>query len=165
MAKKALAILCTIILVGCNFSKLTTIEYHNQVGDAMNTASDLFEQTIEEYDSSVPDLVTEESEIDTAAMEATFNQTKSSLSRVEATLSLESKDEDQQTEAQEELGNYLNLGEEYLDIYETMIEYYSSGTYLEDLTLVSEYDTQIYDTYNEFIESNNELADILGKYI
>ncbi|MBU1018378.1 MAG: hypothetical protein ABII07_03335 [Patescibacteria group bacterium] len=157
-----------ILLAGCNmefFEKLSPIQYNNKVVESLNQTSETIENTILVYDISIPDLVTEESEIDTTDMETSYDLAKEIISNSASILELSSKDEAQQTEVRVEFQNYISLGEEYLAKYLAMIEYYKTGLYLEDLSLVTEHDTTIYDAYNTFIESNNTLVDILESYI
>ena len=46
-----------------------------------------------------------------------------------------------------------------------MVNYYSSGEFANDLDGVATYDEALHSEYNDFIESNNTLVDILDQYV
>lgn len=162
-------IITALALAGCGFSgyfsKLSTVQYNHEVVTTLNSTSEVLENIIFIYDESIPDLVTEESEITPETMVESLETAQLALEDAKKILLLESKDENQQADVRAEFENYLTLGEQYLLKYSELVDYYNTGAYLEDLTLVSQYDTEIYDTYNTFIESNNVLVDILEGYI
>ncbi len=150
-----------LFITGC---QLTEIEYNDQIASSINKSSEKIESTILQYDESVPDTVTELSEIETEEMIISLNAAKTALESAKTLTFLESTNLEQSTAVKAELDNYIALAETYLGKYEEMIEYYRQDIYLEDLTLVSQYDTEIYESCNAFIESNNTLVEILESY-
>lgn len=156
---------CILLFTGCNLFKLSPLEYNNQVVDVLNSTSEAIEASILIYGETVPDIVTEETEIDVISMEAYLEETEKVIGKASRVLYLESKDEEQQIEVLAEFENYLTTGEAYSALYAEILEYYSSGTYIDDLTQVKPYNNDLYEAYNAFIESNNTLVDILDRYI
>lgn len=153
-----------LFATGCA-TGLSTTEYNNNVVDAMNGMSDALEETTTTYDTGVPNIVTETSTIDIENMTAALTAAQTEITTAQGILDLKGNNVDQETEVKVEFQNYLTLGETYLTTYAEMVDYYSSGTFADDLDKVAEYDTQLHDEYNAFIDSNNLLADILAKYI
>ncbi|MFA6528169.1 MAG: hypothetical protein WCT46_01360 [Candidatus Gracilibacteria bacterium] len=163
--KKTLLIFPLVLvftLSGCG--ELSEIEYNNNIAQALDANSSLIKDTITAYDSSVPDIVTEQTEIDTSGMETALENTQAKHQDIETLLTLASKNLDQEKAVEDELTNYISLSEICLSTYAEILNYYKSGEYKNDLELVGEYDTNIYNNYNALIESNNKLADILEEY-
>lgn len=155
-----------LFMSGClSDGSLSAIEYNNTVVEMLNVTSTVIEDTTSVYDSSIPNIVTEESEIDSAAMEESLASTKNQLQEAESILLLVSKNADQQAAVSAEFTNYLSLAEAYVSTYETVVSYYSSGEYVDNLDLVAEHDENLHNEYNAFIDSNNTLVDILASYI
>ncbi len=154
-------IIATLLLTGC---KLTEIEYNDQIAASINESSGLIETTILKYDDSIPDTVTEISEIETLEMEMSLSAAKDTMPSINSLMLLQSTSTEQQEAVQTELENYISLAEAYLAKYEETLNYYKNGTYIEDLTMVSVYDKEVYEMCNAFIESNNSLVEILESY-
>ncbi len=162
----AIITVVAIFITGClNDGSLSTVEYNNSVVETLNATSAVIEDTTTLYDQGVPNIVTEESTIDTADMSASLLSAQAKIAEAEAVLELASKNVEQQEAVTAEFMNYLDLGKSYLTTYETVVEYYSSDNYVENLSLVAEYDETLHTSYNSFIESNNTLVDTLASYI
>lgn len=164
MKKSLLVILSTLLLVVSGCGELSTIEYNNLIAQTLDDNSSLIKEIITAYDSSIPDIVTEQTEIDTSNMETALQNAKMKNAEISTLLNLTSQNLEQETAAEEELTVYISLSESCLDAYMEMLNYYESGNYKTNLESVSEYDTEIYKNYNALIESNNKLADILEEY-
>lgn len=163
--KTQLLILLSILILlisGCG--ELSEIEYNNSIAQTLDDNSSLIKETITAYDSSIPDVVTEQTEINISNMETALQNAKTKDAEISALLGLTSENLNQETAVEEELTAYISLSESCLSTYTKMIDYYKSGDYKTDLESVSKYDTEIYDNYNALIESNNKLADILETY-
>ncbi|MBT5016378.1 hypothetical protein HN748_05600 [Candidatus Peregrinibacteria bacterium] len=155
-----------LFMTGClDDGSLSTIEYNNTVVETLNSTSAVIEETTDSYDLSVPNIVTEESEIDTTDMETALLSAQAKVTEAKTVLDLISKNAEQQEAVMAEFTNYLELGEAYVVIYETVTTYYSAQEYIESLDLVAEYDESLHSGYNDFIDSNNTLVDILASYI
>lgn len=150
---------------GCNDGSLSAIEYNNEIVGALNSTADAIEETTTVYDTAVPNIVTETSVIDTIAMQDAYNLSQTSLTEAETVMALTSKDADQEVAVKTEFQNYLTQADAYLAIYSNMMDYYSSGTFAEELDGVATYDEQLHAQYNFFIDSNNALVDILDQYV
>ncbi len=168
---KKLYILGVIAIIGlltaCTSAagSLSTVEYNNEVVETLNLTSSSIEDTTTTYDSSVPNIVTEEAEVDTDAMQAVYDEAYGFLTDAKAVLELSSKNASQEEAIKSEFINYLDLGEAYLATYSEMITYYSSGEFIENLDLVATYDEALHMGYNDFIDSNNSLVDVLAGFI
>jgi len=168
MRKTIILLLATYCLISLSGCKLNTQEYNDKIVEALDLNGTTIEATITAYDESIPNLVTEKSEIDTLAMEEALSTAKKEVVKAKELLDLESKDIAQQEEVQEELTTYVIALEAYLTKYTAMTEYYSNASYVDNPNLVSEYDTELYDTdnlFDTFLESNNALAEILKSHI
>lgn len=155
-----------LFMSGClSDGSISAIEYNNTVVDTLNATSTIIEDTTNVYDSSIPNIVTEESEIDSTAMAESLISAKKQLEEVASVLLLVSKNAEQQAAVSTEFTNYLTLAGAYISTYETVVNYYSSSEYVDNLDLVAEYDENLHNEYNYFIESNNTLVDILASYI
>ncbi len=154
-----------IITTAC---KPSVTEYNDAVVNILDQNSTAIENTSTAYNSSIPNLVTEKTEIDSTEMEATLDEARTAISNSEEILLLESRSTEQQTAVQEEFANYLELADTYLAAYEEMVQYYESGSYQDDPAQVSEYDSGLFDEDNLFdslLESNNTLAEILESFL
>jgi|GEM_PF-837380 hypothetical protein len=151
---------------GClDDGKLSVIEYNNEVVDTLNTTSDIIEITTETYDVSVPNIVTEDAEIDTVAMQTAYDEAMANSLLAENVSLLVSRSPEQQTAVLAEFTTYLTYANDYLETYADMIDYYESAYFLEDLEGVAIYDELLHLQYNDFIDSNNSLVDILAEHI
>lgn len=155
----------SLLAVGCDDGKLSVVGYNNEVVDALNTTSEMVEATTTAYDEIIPNIVTEDSEIDVTPLKTALNSASIQLDSATSVLDLMSRDLEQETTVKEEFTNYLELGESYLTTYKTMVTYYENNKFVENLDLVAEYDDQLHEEYNTFIESNNALVDILDSFV
>ena len=151
-----------LIFAGC--SGLSTIEYHNEVVEAMNNLSTALEESTEVYDAGVPNIVTETSTIDVEGMQSAYESAVTETEAAQSVFSLQGRNEAQQAAVQSEFENYVALAEAYLSTYQAMMDYYASGQFMESLDEVATYDGTLHEQYNAFIDSNNTLVDILGEY-
>lgn len=167
--KKLIVILSAIsILLSASGCKLTTQDYNDKIVEILDSNGIAIEATVESYNSSIPNLVTEESEIDTVAMQESLATAVTESLKTEDLLLLESKNAEQQTEVQEELAVYISALKTYLEKYTEMVEYYSTTSYKTSPGLVGDYDSTLYDSdnlFDQFLESNNTLAEILKSHI
>ncbi|KKR25904.1 MAG: hypothetical protein UT55_C0025G0001, partial [Candidatus Peregrinibacteria bacterium GW2011_GWE2_39_6] len=108
---------------GClNSGKLSTVEYNNKIVETLNKTSAAIETTTQIYDSTVPNVVTEEAIIDSLALTASYEAAKKEIIAAETTLTtLKSKNVEQIQNVQPEFTNYITLGKNYLATYETMM--------------------------------------------
>lgn len=156
----------SLILFGCTSgTTLSTIEFNNEVVDILNETSAAIEDTTTTYDESVPNIVTEEAIVDTAAMQTFYDDAMDKAEAARNVLNLKSRNQDQETAVKAEFETYLELSDSYLTTYGEMIEYYQSGSFAENLDSVATYDEELHLGYNDFIESNNSLVDILAGFI
>lgn len=163
--KKTLIISLIFILLSSGCGELSALKYNDAIVEKINSASEALNETISAYDGSIPDLVTEQTEIDTEEMEDALGNAKAAIANCENLPTLVSKDQAQQTEVRAELENYLSITAEYLASYEEMLNYYKNQEYKEIPGKVSEYDTEIYEKSSMIFDSNNTLEDILDKYV
>ncbi len=154
-----------LILITSGCGELSTLEYNDAVVENINNASEALNKTISAYDENIPDLVTEEIEMDTAEMETALQDAKTAVENCKTLTTLTGKNQPQQAEVNAELENYLSITKTYLASYEEMLNYYKNGEYKEVPEKVSEYDTEIYEKSSLIFDSNNTLEDILGKYV
>ncbi|EKD63355.1 MAG: hypothetical protein ACD_51C00283G0008 [uncultured bacterium] len=164
MKKIQIALLPIFILSLAGCGELSAIEYNNEIAQTLDSNSSLIKETITAYDSSIPEIVTEQTELDTVAMESALEKATEESEKIPSLLSLTSKSLEQETVVEEELAIYISASGKCLTVYSQMLNYYKSGDYKTDLESVSKYDTEIYENYNALIESNNKLADILEQY-
>lgn len=155
-----------LLTTGClGNGSLSAIEYNNQVVDVLNKTSAAIESTTTLYDSGIPNIVTEEAEIETTEMQTALNEAKTQVESANRIMELVSKNAEQQAAVNVEFTTYLTLAKTYLENYEAMITYYSTKTFVQDLNGVAEHDEKLHSDYNNFIESNNKLVDVLAQYV
>ncbi|EKD93766.1 MAG: hypothetical protein ACD_28C00063G0022 [uncultured bacterium] len=158
--------LISLSFLGCLKSgKLSEVEYNNAIVEKLNLTSGAIEETTTTYDNSIPNIVTEDSEIDATSLQTTSQSAAEKIALSEEVLTLKSKNSDQEEAVKSEFQNYLALAEEYLKAYDEMLTYYSANTFKENLDDVATYDEKLHIQYNKFIESNNKLVDILADYV
>ena len=157
--------LTALFLVGCDPAALTVVEYNNEVVEILNKTSAKIEESTVLYDETIPNIVTENSTIDVTKLKTVFDETALQVEAAKIASTLTSRDPDQQTQVREGFWNYLTFAETYLTNYEEMINYYVNNEFKENLDGVSKYDQDLHVQYNDFIESNNTLVDILSQYV
>jgi hypothetical protein len=59
----------------------------------------------------------------------------------------------------------MKLGQAYMTTYNEMLAYYENGDFVKNLDGVEKYDEKLHTQYNDFINSNNTLVDILGNFV
>lgn len=157
------------VLSGCdfisNFSKLNNIEYNNKVVEQVNLTSVQIEKTASTYNTAVPTVVTESTEISSDEMKIELNSAQDLLKKLSELSTLESKNEEQQIAVLKGLESYTSKSEAYLTAYQTMLDYYSSGEYKTDVSKVTDLDENIHTTYSAFIEENNALVGVLDSFV
>lgn len=162
----SLALTSFLLLASCSvFGKLSETEYNNTVVDGINNTSIAIESSATLYNETIPDLVTEGSAIDTTEMNTSYVTAKDTLTEVEALLLLESRNIEQQNSVRTEIQTYQSAANNYLDIYEEMLDYYQNKVYVEDVTKVESYDESLHTSYTTFIQANNDLVEILESYV
>lgn len=155
-----------LLLSSCSvFGKSSEIDFNNRVVEQINETSILIEESATLYNESIPDLVTESSEIDTEELSAAHETAQNSLEKSKDLLLLESRNIEQQNAVLTELETYQSAGIAYLDLYADMVDYYQTGSYKEDLTLVQTLDEELHTHYTTFIQANNDLVEILEGYV
>ncbi len=165
--KKILVVLSMFaVLSGCAyFSKLNNIEYNNKIVEQVNATSVQVEKTATTYNTSVPTVVTESTEISSDEMKADLSNAQDLLKKIDGLSTLESKNEEQQAAVLKALEIYKSKTEAYLAAYQIMLDYYGSGEYKTDVSKVTDLDENIHTTYSAFIEENNTLVGILDSFV
>lgn len=161
----SLSMVSLIAFSGCSSGKLSAVEYNNAVVQILNDTSAAIEETTQAYDKSVPNVVTEESEVDVEALKAARQEALSTITLADQVVNLKSQEESQQMEVKQAFVEYTELATNYLSSYQEMISYYENKEFVENLDKVAVYDEELHAQYNEFIAANNTLVDILGKYV
>lgn len=155
-----------LLLASCSlFGKLGEVEYNNKVVDQINAVSTALEDSATLYNETVPDLVTEASEIDTISMNTSYSAATEALLKIDELRTIESRNMEQQNSVRTELQTYQSAAEDYLSIYSIMLDYYSTGTYKEDLSQVQDLDGDLHTHYTTFIQANNDLVEVLESYV
>lgn len=155
-----------LILTGCSvFGKASEVDYNNTVVDDINTASAVIEETATLYNDTIPDVVSEKDNIDTSAMQSAYDDSVSSLEAVAGLLSLESRNIEQQNAVRTGVETYQSAAEQYLETYQTMLNYYGDGTYQQDISQVQSIDENLHTSYTTFIQANNDLVDTLESFV
>ncbi|MEK9166869.1 MAG: hypothetical protein AAB836_01055 [Patescibacteria group bacterium] len=165
--KKILVVISMFaVLSGCEyFSKLNNIEYNNKVVEQVNLTSTQIEKTASIYNTTVPTVVTESTEISAEEMSTELSAAQDLLKKIEDLYILESKNADQQAAVLAGLEVYKSKSEAYLAAYEAMNTYYGSGEYKTDVSKVTDLDENIHTTYSAFIEENNTLVGVLDSFV
>jgi len=163
--KKTFIALLIIVSIASGCGELSALKYNDTVVEKINSSSEALNETISAYDKNIPDLVTEETTVETAEMESALSSAQTITEECQSLTTLVSKDQLQQEEVKAELEKYLSLTEEYLTSYEAMLNYYKNEDYKESPEKVSEYDKEIYEKSSSIFDSNNSLEDILEKYV
>lgn len=157
----ALSLAAVLALSGCG---LSTVDYNNEVVDHLNPTLDAMEATLDTYEVAVPMTVYDDSIIDAASMETVYSAAKTQIDFISSDLLLlESANEDQQVAVRAGLTTYQASANEFLALYREMLDYYL-GDFATDLDKVAEYDADLYDVYNEYIDMHNALVDTLASY-
>lgn len=156
-------LLLTLVLSGCTPSPL---DYNNLVVTQVNESSASIEESATHYNALIPDVVTEQDEIDTSTMEDLLQTMQSELNDVSDLLELESRDEDQIISVRDEaLPVYIEAANNYITAYDSIMVYYQSGEYQEDITKVVDLDEELHTYYTTFIEANNDLVTTLESFV
>jgi hypothetical protein len=168
MQKSILAFLSfsTVILLSCSLlGKYSEVEYHNLVIESVKEASLAIEDTAVIYNGTLPDVVTEQVEVDTSEMQAAYDDAAAALEDTEELLTLEAQNIEQQNAVRTELETYRTAAALYLESYEAMLTYYEDGTYKTDLTQVKPLDEAMYINYTTFTAANNDLMEIMNGFV
>lgn len=161
-----LTLTLSLLLASCSvFSKLSEVEYNNQVVDQINLVSTAIEDSATLYNETVPDVVTEASVIDTTQMKISHETASLELLNVEPLMILESRNIEQQNSVRTEIQTYESAANDYLDLYGQMLDYYASSAYVEDLNKVKSFHKDLHTSYTTFIQANNDLVDILDGFV
>ena len=157
----------TLTATGCFLTNdaMSVIEYNNEVVRILNNTGAAIEESTDQYDQSIPNIVTESSTIDTTVAETIYKDATTKLSEAQSVLTLISQNEAQQTAVRTEFETYLALGQTYLETYTSMLDYYRAGTYKESLDNVATFDQDLHTEYNDFVKANNNLVDTLSQYV
>ncbi len=167
MKKLVIFLASTLFLTACVFP-YTAVEYNNRVVEAVNASSSALDSTYNSYYQglpSLPDKVTEKTEVDVDGMAELARTARQKLKDVEGLEEMKGKNEDQVAAVQANISVYLTAADQYLKTYDEMLAYYGEGTYKEDLSQVSVLDETLYENYNVLIEANNDLDDVLKEYV
>ena len=161
-----LPLVASLLLASCTmFGKLGEVEYYEAVVDQINEVSGPIEESATLYNETVPDLVTEASEVDTTNMQTSYNEASAALNESEGLLSLESRNIEQENQVRTELQTYQSAASDYLKLYEQMLTYYGTGAFKEDLSKVKSLNTDLHTSYTTFIQAHNELVEVLESYV
>lgn len=161
----SLSIVSILIFSGCNDGKLTTIEYNNSVVDILNNTSTAIQETTNLYETAIPNIVSEDSKIDIAPLKTAGQTAQEKFDASKQVLELKSRNAEQETAVKLEFITYTELGETYMATYNEMIRYYENPDFAKNLDSVETYDEKLHKQYNDFIESNNKLVDILAQFV
>lgn len=155
-----------LMFTGCtNSEALSTIEYNNEIVSILNATSAAIEDSTVIYDKDIPNIVTDQSTINTVELEKQLAEAKDQLSGAKTVMTFKSRNEAQQAQTTNQFENYFELANKYLATYEAMVTYYKENQFKDDLDTVAVYDKDLHNQYNEFIESNNELVDVLNEFV
>lgn len=158
--------LTLLFTVGClDDGKLSIVEYNNAVVTLINDTSAAIEESTESYDNGIPNIVTETTKVDTTDIEAALTGIRTKLETAVNTPKLLSVNTEQQTQVEAEFSNYLERAAAYADTFEKIVNYYKNGDYKKNLDQVAPFDRDLHNHYNEFIQSNNTLIDILAGFV
>ena len=162
----AFSIAAAILLTACSvFGKLSDVDYNNQVVESINATSTMIETTATLYNDTVPNVMNETDVVDTAAMQSSYDQAVTSLKGIADLLSLEGRDIEQQNAVRTDIETYQTAGEQYLQSYSEMLNYYSTDEYQKDISKVKPIDESLHTGYTTFIQANNDLVDTLDSYV
>ena len=164
--KKFLSLFVIIsLLSGCYFSKESTVDYNNLVVQQIKLTTPVIEETATLYNSTVPDVVTEQDEIDIEEMSSKLEDARDSLEDIEALLVLESRNLDQQDLVNLGIGTYLSAAEQYFTSYEEMLIYYGDKGNQSAVSQVEPIDENLHNDFTTFTEANNDLVTTLETYV
>lgn len=164
IATPLLLTLSMAFLSACNLIAYGTLEYNNLIVERITEASDAIQTSIQVYDQSIPDLVTEEVDVDTIKMRSSLQKVISKLKWVESSLDFQSKNAAQYEAIQLDLQVYIDAGNLFADSYEATLRHYEFQTYKEDVEQVEVLDEELFTHYSTFIEANNDLVTTLGEF-
>ncbi len=168
MKKSLLALIlsASVLLSACSvFEKLSDVDYNNQVVESVNATSTIIETTATLYNDTVPNVVNETDVIDTAAMQISYDEAKTALEDIADLVTLEARDIEQQNSIRTDLETYQTAGEQYLQTYSDMLNYYSTNEYQNDISKVKTIDESLHTGYTTFIQANNDLVDTLESFV
>lgn len=161
-----LLLVFTLLLSACElFGQYGEVEYNNLIVDKLNVTSPAIEATATLYNSTLPDIVTEQDIIETSEMKSAYETAQNYLADTNELLDLESRNVEQQNAVRAELQTYLTAADLYLQIFSEMLTYYSSSAQQEDISQVELLDEELHTNYTTFIEANNDLVDVLESFI
>lgn len=165
--KKILATITALsVLSACSvFTTYTTVEYNNFVVEKINASSSAIEETATLYNDTIPDIVTEQDEIEIEEMQTSYSAAKTAIDATEAALKYESRNEEQQIATRISLETYLSAADEYMAAYQVMLDYYEFDEYKEHIAEVETIDENLHTHYTTFIEANNDLVETLEQFV
>lgn len=163
VVKKLLALLSlTFLLTACSWQP---VAYHNKVLTTTNELTLAIETTAAVYHDSVPELVTEESKIDSTLMEEAYSAAKLKYRNAAHLVNIESENTKQTQAALAKLTPYLESAEAYLDNYKELTAFFKKKEYKDSVPYVGTLDEQFNEHHNNFIEANNDLASTLAELV
>lgn len=164
--KKFIALFTMIVLLpACYISKESAVNYNNAIVEQMKLVTPAIEESATLYNSTIPNPVTELTEIDTSAMQSSYDTAYDLFADLKPLSSLESREEDQQAQVRADLETYITAAELYFESYSKVLGYYSTGDYKQDVTKVTQYDEDLHNSYTTFIEANNDLVETLDSFM
>jgi hypothetical protein len=155
----------TLLLSACTFGVLHPTLYNNKVVDLIMPATLAVEDSAVTYNSTIPDDINENSEIDTTQLRDDFDETETLLNDVNKALSYESENLEQQATVRGHLETYLSAGNAYLDAYQNTLVFFEEAQYQTDPNEVDNLDPALHAAYNTFTEANNDLVTSLASFV
>lgn len=152
-------------LSACSLGPMHPTLYNNKVVELVNPATLAVESSALNYNTLVPDTVTEVAEVDSKTLRSDYNKARRLLNKVEGALDFESDNLEQEASVRSELETYLTAGQEYLSAYESMLLFFEDETYQSDPNQLDDLDPLLHSSYNVFTEANNDLVTTLAGFV
>lgn len=164
--KRSISLLSlSLMLSSCAFGAMHPTLFNNRVVELISPATLAVEDSALSYNNLIPDEITELTEIDTTEIRIDFEEAEDLLEDVEKALDFESEDLEQQATVRGHLETYLLAGNEYMEAYEAMLNYFESADHQSDPNQLDTLDPALHSSYNTFTEANNDLVTSLASFV
>ncbi len=148
----------------CSIGGLYPTLYNNKVVELIDPVTYAMENSAVNYNSIVPDELTEFSVVETNTLRNDLNLITKTLEEAQKALNYKSENLEQQAMVRKELEIFLRAGKSYRDTYELMLLYFEEKEQSNDPNKIDDLNSALKKAYNVFTEANYNLVMSLNKF-
>ncbi len=152
----------SLLFTGC---AMDSISYNNAVVDHTEEISVAWDNAYQAYIDNVPVDINETTVVDVTAMQTNYDTLSLLVGEVETDLmTKESRNTEQQAAVQASLTQYQSAANDYLAVYQEILNYYE-GDFASNLGNAWPLEDKLYDADDVWVDAHNSLGDVLNSYI